>query len=84
MNRKWLTSLLCAVPLCAAQRPAREADRPPQWIASWATAMQAPEQTNDQYGPGKELLADITVRQVIHLSAVGESVRIHVSNAFGK
>jgi len=46
--------------------------------------MQAPEPANNQPGLGKELLNDITVREVVHLSAGGEGLRIHVSNAFGK
>jgi lysophospholipase L1-like esterase len=50
------------------------------WVASWGTSVQIPE-------PGNALppdeLRDATVRQIVHLSAGGPAVRVHLSNAFG-
>ncbi|MGA8025775.1 MAG: SGNH/GDSL hydrolase family protein [Bryobacteraceae bacterium] len=50
------------------------------WIGSWACSQQIPE-------PGNALPADelrnATLRQIIHLSAGGSAIRIHLSNAFG-
>lgn len=56
--------------------PARAAE----WVGSWAASQQIPEPAN---ALPPEDLADATLRQVIHLSAGGPEIRVHVSNAFG-
>jgi lysophospholipase L1-like esterase len=61
---------------CLAQAPAA----PPVWIASWGASQQIPEPENAM--PADDL-RDATVRQIVHLSAGGAKVRIHLSNAFG-
>jgi lysophospholipase L1-like esterase len=50
------------------------------WVASWGASQQIPEPQN---ALAPDDLRDATVRQIIHLSAGGPSVRVHVSNAFG-
>jgi lysophospholipase L1-like esterase len=50
------------------------------WVGSWASAQQL-EQPYDALPDGE--LADVTLRQVVHLSAGGGAVRIRISNAFG-
>jgi lysophospholipase L1-like esterase len=52
----------------------------PAWVGSWACSQQIPEPNNAL--PADEL-KDATLRQVIHLSAGGSAIRIHLSNAFG-
>ncbi len=50
------------------------------WIGSWGSAQQVPEAEN---ALAPEDLRDATLRQVVHLSAGGQTLRVHVSNAFG-
>ena len=54
--------------------------QPQTWIVSWAASQQVPEPNNAL--PSDEL-RDATARQIVHLSAGGSAVRVHVSNAFG-
>jgi lysophospholipase L1-like esterase len=50
------------------------------WIASWTTAQQIPEPQNAL--PADDL-RDTTLRQIVHLSAGGTALRVHLSNTFG-
>lgn len=50
------------------------------WTGSWAASQQIPEPQN---ALASEDLHDATLRQIIHLSAGGTSLRVHLSNAFG-
>ncbi len=50
------------------------------WVGSWACALQIPEPQN---ALAAEDLRDATLRQMVHLSAGGTRLRVHVSNAFG-
>jgi lysophospholipase L1-like esterase len=50
------------------------------WTGSWATAVQIPEPQNSI--PPDDL-RDATVRQIVHLSIGGSTLRIRLSNTFG-
>jgi lysophospholipase L1-like esterase len=50
------------------------------WIVSWGASQQIPEPAN---ALAADDLRDATVRQIVHLSVGGPTVRVHVSNAFG-
>jgi lysophospholipase L1-like esterase len=50
------------------------------WIASWGSSQQVPEPQNTL--PPADL-TDVTLRQIVHLSAGGSALRVHLSNAFG-
>ena len=50
------------------------------WIGSWTTSQQIPEPGN---GLAPEDLRDATLRQIVHLSVGGNTLRVHLSNAFG-
>ena len=50
------------------------------WVGSWAASQQIPEPANAL--PAEDL-RDATLRQIVHLSVGGTSLRIHLSNAFG-
>jgi lysophospholipase L1-like esterase len=52
----------------------------PVWVGTWAASQQIPEPRNS-LPPGA--LRDATLRQIVHLSVGGDTLRIHVSNAFG-
>lgn len=63
----------------AAARPAQARGKP-VWIATWGAAQQIPEPQNAL--PADDL-RDATVREIFHLSAAGDQLRVHLSNAFG-
>jgi lysophospholipase L1-like esterase len=50
------------------------------WIGSWAASQQIPEPAN---ALATDDLRDATLRQIVHLSAGGTALRVHLSNAFG-
>lgn len=50
------------------------------WVGSWACSQQIPEPNNSL---NADDLRDATLRQIVHLSAGGSAVRVHISNAFG-
>ena len=71
----WLAVALLfvsAAACCAAQTG--------NWIVSWGASQQIPEPQNAL--PADDL-RDSTVRQIVHLSVGGRTLRVHVSNAFG-
>ena len=66
----------------AAAKPlAHHGTAPPsQWVGSWATPQQIPEARN---ALPPEALSDATLRQAVHLSLGGKTLRVHLSNVFG-
>lgn len=52
----------------------------PNWVGSWAASQQIPEPNN---ALPAENLHDATLRQIVHLSIGGSTIRVCVSNAFG-
>lgn len=70
--------VLFAAQSLAAQTTCRA---PEGWIASWSAAQQVPEQQN---ALPYEAMQNATLRQIVHLSAGGSAVRVHLSNAFGQ
>jgi lysophospholipase L1-like esterase len=69
-----LLAALASTTCLFAQAPA------PRWIASWGSSQQIPESHNAL--PAEDL-RDATLREVVHLSAGGLLIRVHLSNAFG-
>ena len=53
----------------------------PKWVATWATSQVGPEPSQPQLTD--EQLTDTTVRQIVHLSVGGATLRVQLSNAFG-
>jgi lysophospholipase L1-like esterase len=51
------------------------------WVATWAASPQLTEESNLPPAPG---LADHTLRQVVHVSLGGRTLRVRFSNAFGR
>ena len=54
--------------------------KPGVWIATWGASQQIPEAQNTL--PPADL-TDATVREIVHVSAGGSALRVHLSNAFG-
>lgn len=69
-----IASVLCVAALAAYP------EHTLSWVGSWACSQQIPEPNNEL--PADEL-RKATLRQIVHLSAGGNGIRIHVSNAFG-
>jgi lysophospholipase L1-like esterase len=72
-------SLLVAT-LFAAAAPGA----PPQhWVASWGTSP-APQSSTEEMRASHLTFANQTLREIVHLSLGGGTVRVRLSNAFGK
>jgi len=67
--------------LLAASLPSAQATTNTQlWIGTWAASQQIPEPQNSL--PTDDL-RDVTLRQIVRISAGGATLRVHLSNAFG-
>jgi lysophospholipase L1-like esterase len=71
----FFTALFGVVPLTPTMNAQQQ-----NWVGSWATSEQIPEPAN-ALAPAD--LTDATVRQIVHLSLGGKTIRVHLSNAFG-
>jgi lysophospholipase L1-like esterase len=81
VNRLFLGFLACLALVLFSQTGKAQANTPaPDWVGTWAASQQAPE-------PGNALaptdLRDATLRQIVHLTIGGTTLRVHLSNAFG-
>jgi lysophospholipase L1-like esterase len=65
-------------PVAQAAKPSAPA--PQAWVATWGTSQQIPEPQN---ALPPDDLRDATVRQIVHLSVGGPTLRVHLSNTFG-
>jgi lysophospholipase L1-like esterase len=63
-----------------AQIQAQTNALPRNWVVTWGASQQIPEPQNAL--PTADL-QDATLRQIVHLSAGGPTLRVHLSNAFG-
>ena len=70
-------ALLILSLLCLNAKPALAAS-PDHWVGTWAAAPLAEPNTSDAFGS-----ADTTLREIVHISLGGPSVRIIVSNELG-
>jgi len=73
----WVT---VAVQWMPAQSQAQSKAPGQSWVGSWAASQQLPEPQNSL---PPEDLNDATLRQIVHLSIGGSTLRVHLSNAFG-
>jgi lysophospholipase L1-like esterase len=86
------TFSLCASAVLVLAQPADErvqpsGERAPAtvgagriWVGSWASSQQVPEPRN---ALRDEDLTNATLRQIVHLSLGGETLRVRLSNVFG-
>jgi lysophospholipase L1-like esterase len=68
-----LLALLASVAALGQGKDAR-------WVGTWAAAQQTPEPQN---ALAIDDMRDMTMRQIVHLSIGGRTLRLHISNAFG-
>lgn len=73
----WFVAL-CWIAASAPSLVAAEANIARRWVGTWATSPRPEDKTD----AGIEL-ADATLRQVVHVSLGGRTVRLRISNAFG-
>jgi len=66
--------------LMALSGPTSARDARDAWTTSWASAQQVP--TSDNVAP-PSMLHDATLRQIVHLSRGGPTIRVLLSNRFG-
>jgi lysophospholipase L1-like esterase len=59
---------------------AAQTTTPQNWVGTWSTSEQIPEPQN---ALAPDDLRDATLRQIVHLSVGGATLRVHLSNAFG-
>ncbi|HUY80988.1 MAG TPA: SGNH/GDSL hydrolase family protein [Acidobacteriaceae bacterium] len=79
--RKLALLVLLAVCWAGLQVEAQEAGKGQVWVGSWATSQQIPEPWNSL--PSSDM-TDMTMREIFHLSVGGQTVRVRLSNAFGR
>jgi lysophospholipase L1-like esterase len=79
--RRCALLVLLAVCWAGAQVPAQEATNGQVWVGSWASSQQIPEPENAL--PASDM-TDVTMREIFHLSLGGRTVRVRLSNAFGR
>ncbi|WP_367128832.1 SGNH/GDSL hydrolase family protein [Saccharothrix sp. HUAS TT1] len=75
-------AVIAALVATAAVQPAAVAHGKP-WVASWAASPVVGSEIPWSDCPAGEGLRDQTVRNVVFLSAGGDSVRVRLTNAFG-
>lgn len=74
------------LPLPHSAPPASNTAPPPAaatrgtWVGSWASSQQIPEPRN---ALSAEELTNATLRQIVHLSVGGDTLRVRLSNVFG-
>ncbi|HEX5284785.1 MAG TPA: SGNH/GDSL hydrolase family protein [Bryocella sp.] len=69
----------CAMCAHGSDKAAKKIE--PHWIATWGTSQVGPEPSQAQLTDAQ--LTDVTVRQIVHVSASGATLRVQLSNAFG-
>jgi len=76
VQRKSALVLLALAASVAALGHAKDA----KWVGTWAASQQTPEPPN---ALAIDDMRDMTMRQIVHLSIGGRTLRVHISNAFG-
>ncbi len=69
-----------AILFLLAMLPAAAQTTAQTWVATWSASQQIPEPQNAL--PAADL-EDATLRQIVHLSLGGATLRVHLSNSFG-
>jgi lysophospholipase L1-like esterase len=80
-TRKSPLLLLCLLALFCNPNTATAATSPDHWVGTWATSPMAGKNPTGTFGaPGTE---GTTLREIVHISIGGPSVRIVLTNEFG-
>lgn len=76
VQRKSSLAVLVLLASVSALGQAKDA----KWVGTWAASQQTPEPQN---ALAVDDMRDLTLRQIVHLSIGGVTLRVHISNAFG-
>lgn len=80
-----LSATLFGAVLLPHAAAAARAGVPTEWVAAWATALQSiPDMANPPPLYRTPEVAGRTVREIVYPTLSGPSVRLHVSNAYGR
>lgn len=79
-RKLFLAALASAVALAGASRGNSQGASGEKWVGTWAASQQTPEPQNVL--PLDEM-RDATIRQIVHASVGGSTLRVRLSNAFG-
>jgi lysophospholipase L1-like esterase len=77
------TRIRSLVLLAAAAASTLLAAGAPRWVATWG-ASPAPQLEEQQMRSGRLVFSGQTLREIVHVSIGGDTVRVRLSNAFGK
>ena len=78
MTGLWLNATLLLTASVSTQTTT--ADLSTKWVATWASSQQVAA-PNDALPPGT--FDGVTLRQIIHTSVAGDTLRLHLANTFG-
>ncbi len=77
MFKRSIAALALAALVFAARSSRAQSAPQPQWVGSWATSpMQAT-------GVDLRLFSSVTLREIVHISAGGDEIRLRFTNEFG-
>ena len=76
-----LSAVLCSGWICTARTGASDAEH---WVATWGASPASQEPDATKRRNGKFDFNSQTVREIVHTSIGGKTVRVRFSNAFGK
>jgi lysophospholipase L1-like esterase len=78
----FVVSVILLLSICgfAASKSKRHSDKGDMWVGTWASSPQLAATTDVPQGIN---FADVTLRQLVHVSAGGSKLRVRFSNAFG-
>ncbi len=81
MRIQLLTAAALGIAVWVASGAEKTRKIEPHWVATWATSQVGPEPSQAQLTDAQ--LTDVTLRQIVHLSMGGATLRVQISNAFG-
>src|ERR1700748_3302187 len=80
VQRKLLVLALLLLGMTTSSLVTAQSSTQMNLVGSWAASQQIPEPQN---ALAPDDLRDATLRQIVHLSIGGTTLRVHLSNAFG-
>ncbi|HKW15999.1 MAG TPA: SGNH/GDSL hydrolase family protein [Terriglobales bacterium] len=80
VQKKISVTVFLLITLAAASAKSHPKSNETRWVATWAASQQIPEPHN---ALSPDDMRDMTMRQIVHVSIGGSTLRVHVSNAFG-
>jgi lysophospholipase L1-like esterase len=75
-----IAAVLCLLLFALNSWAKKPVAKPDVWVTTWGASQQIPEPQN---ALPPDDLRDATVRQIVHVSLGGATLRVHLSNAFG-